>query len=481
MSNGSPGYKWWVLVTASIANLTSALDVSIMNISFPRLTEVFNTDASTVVWITVAFSVAELGLLLTMAKIGDTIGRKKVFASGLMVYTVGLILCSISPNITVLILSRIVQGAGAAVILTLGAAIVVQSFPQEQQGQAIGMYAMLSMVGLIAGPALGGVILDVLDWQGIFYTRIPLGIISFVMTLVIIKEQKVGTGRLRLDAGGAVTLLGGTSCLLLYLNLGSDRGFLAAQPLILLAAAVVFIALFIFLERRAAEPVLDLRFFKNRTFSLASVTNFLQVASGGMMPVLMPFYMIDGMLFSSSRAGLIMAVIAVPSLFIAPISGWISDRIGNLIPMIVSTCVFTMAIFLTSRLNINSTEIQMCLIMAMFGTGMGLFTAPNQSATINAAPRRNMATALGVANAMRLLGASVGTAMAGTIYAHQQAAYRTTLMEQGTAASLAEQLSVVNAFQFVILLGVFISVASIVSALMIGKAGDGKVEAEEVG
>ena len=137
MSKGRTGYKWWVLVAVSIANLSAALDMSIINISFPRLTEVFNTDASTVVWLVVAFSVAELGLLLTMAKIGDTIGRKKVFAGGLVIYTLGLILCSISPNITVLILSRIVQGAGAAVMLTLGSAIVVQSFPQEQQGQAI--------------------------------------------------------------------------------------------------------------------------------------------------------------------------------------------------------------------------------------------------------------------------------------------------------------------------------------------------------
>ena len=244
---------------------------------------------------------------------------------------------------------------------------------------------------------------------------------------------------------------------------------------------MVFIALFIFLERRAAEPVLDLRFFKNRTFSLASVTNFLQMASCGMMPVLIPFFMIDGLLFSSSRAGLLMSVIAVPSIFISPISGWISDKIGNRIPMIGATSVFTLALFLTSRLNIVSTDIQIILVMALFGIGMGLFTAPNQSATISAAPRRSMATALGVANTMRLLGASVGTAIAGTIYAHQQAAYKMELIEQGTAVGLAEQLSVIEAFQYVILLGVFISAASVVSSLMIGKpAVVQEEEAEEV-
>ena len=298
----SSSYKWWVLAAVSIANFSAALDMSIIIVSFPRLTEVFNTDASVVVWLAIAFSIAELGLLLTLAKVGDSLGRKKVYCFGLGLYTVGLILCSVSPNITMLILSRIVQGAGAAMTLTVGAAIVVAVFPREQQGRAIGLFGMLTSVGLIAGPALGGVIIDFLDWQGIFYTRIPVGIITLIMAMIIIKEQKEPGSRLQLDYGGAITLLGATGCLLLYLNLGSDWGYISTGSLALLAIAVLCLVLFIYLERRIVQPVLDLTFFKNRTFTMAGITSFIQMTSGSTGPALFPFFIVGGLLLSDSTS-----------------------------------------------------------------------------------------------------------------------------------------------------------------------------------
>ena len=247
VSGTSGTYKWLVLVTVAIANFSAALDTSIVIISFPRLTDVFNTNASIVVWLVIAFSIAELGLLLTLAKVGDTIGRKKVYVYGLILYTLGLIFCSVSPNISLLIISRIVQGAGAAMTLTVGGAIVVAVFPDKQRGRAIGILAMLVSLGLIAGPALGGLIIDHLDWQGLFYTRIPVGVISIIMAIMIIKEQKEPGAHLQLDIGGALALLGFTSCLLLYLNLGGDWGYLSINTLAFGIAAIVLLGIFIFI------------------------------------------------------------------------------------------------------------------------------------------------------------------------------------------------------------------------------------------
>jgi EmrB/QacA subfamily drug resistance transporter len=466
----SAGYKWWVLAVVSIANLSASLDMSIITISFPRLTHVFQVDASMVVWLTVAFSVAELGLLLTMARIGDSIGRKRIFTIGLAIYTVGLVLCSLSPNILVLIFSRVVQGAGAAVMMTLGSAIVVGTFPKEQQGQAIGMLAMFVSVGLIAGPALGGVILDYLDWQGIFYTRIPVGIIALVLTAIIIQEHREANSRLQLDIGGAVTLLIGATCLLLFLNLGRDWGYLAAPSLVLLTSAIVLLGIFLYVERHVSQPVLDLSFFKNRVFTLASVTNMLQMMSCSIAPVLIPFFLVSGLQLSSSASGLLMALIAVPPVIISPVSGWISDRIGNRIPMIIACCFFTAALFIASRWSIQSTIPQVILVLVCFGIGMGTFNAPNQSAIISSAPRRNMATALGIANTVRMLGASIGTAVAGTLYAHQAEVYSLELTARGTAADLVERLSVIQSFQNVILLGAFVSVTTIITSVLIGRS-----------
>ena len=463
-------YKWWVLAAVSVANFSAALDMSIIMVSFPRLTNVFNTDASVVVWLAIAFSIAELGLLLTLAKVGDTIGRKKVFIFGLAIYTIGLVLCSISPNIMVLIISRIVQGAGAAVTMTIGSAIVVAVFPSEQQGRAIGFFSMVISVGLIVGPAIGGIIIDALDWQGIFYTRIPVGIISLIMALFIIKEQKEPGARLQLDIGGALTLLGGTSSVLLYLNLGSDWGYLSINSILLAMGAIVLLGIFFYLERRAFQPVLDISLFRHRVFTMATLTTLIQMSAGSMGPVLIPFFLINGLLLSQSTVGLLMALIAIPPVIISPLSGWLSDKIGNRIPMVFATTCFSVALFLASRWNIESNILQISLVLVVFGIGMGAFMAPNQSAIISAAPRRNLATALGVANTVRMLGAAIGTALAGTLYASQQLLYQAGMTEEGIfTPDMIEQLSAVDSFSYVILLAAFISVASIVTAGFIGK------------
>ena len=461
-------YKWIVLATVSIANFSAALDMSIIVVSFPRLVDVFNTDASVVVWLTIAFSIAELGLVLTLAKVGDTIGRKKVYVIGLSLYTLGLIFCSISLNISQLIMSRVVQGAGAAMTMTIGGAIVIAVFPREQQGRAIGIFSMMMSAGLIAGPALGGFILDTLDWQGIFYTRIPIGIISLILALIIIKEQKETDARLQLDIGGAVTLLGGSGCLLLYLNLGSDWGYLSTKGIALAIAAVILIGLFIYLERTVSQPVLDLRLFKNRIFSMANTTNMIQMTAGVTGPTLIPFFLISGLLLSPSTVGMLMALIAVPPVILSPVSGWLSDKIGNRIPMVVAMSIMSASLFLTSRLGIEASVLHIAVVLLLFGVSIGVFMAPNQSAIVGAAPRQNLATAMGVANTMRLLGASIGTAGAGTLYASQQLLNQAKLGKQGVDPTLIERLAVVESFQFILLLAAVLSFASIMTSLLTG-------------
>ena len=461
-------YKWWVLGVAALANFSAALDMSIVVVSFPRLTEVFHTDPSVIIWLIIAFSISQLGLLMTIGKVGDTWGRKKVFIIGIALYTVALGLCSISPNISMLIASRFIQGAGAAIVMTLGAAIVVAVFPQNQQGRAIGLFSMLVAIGLIAGPALGGVLVDYLDWQGIFYTRIPIGIICLIATWLLIKEQKKVEAPLKIDSGGAMTLLVGMACLLLYLNLGDDLGYGSFLSLLLIAGGVISLAGFFYIEKHVSDPVLDLGLFRNRVFTMSGLTTVFQTTAGSMAPVLVPFFMIDGLALAPSVAGGLMALMAVPPLLFSPLSGWLSDKIGNRILMVVATICFTLSLYLASRLNIESTIIHVALVLMLFGTGFGIFQAPNQSAIIGAAPRASLATSMGVANTMRMLGSATGMAIAGTLYAQQQAARLSDLIDQGLAGELTERLSVVGAFQNVIFLAAMVGIVSILTSFFTG-------------
>jgi EmrB/QacA subfamily drug resistance transporter len=407
--------------------------------------------------------------MLTLAKLGDIAGRKKVYNIGLAIYTLGLILCSISPNISMLIISRFIQGAGAAMTMTIGAAIVVAAFPETQQGRAIGFISMLTSVGLIAGPALGGVIIDFLDWQGIFYTRIPVGIITLIMGLIIIQSQKASGTHIRFDYGGALTLLGATGCLLLYLNLGGDWGYLSIPALMVLAVSIACFVSFFYIEKRDAEPILDIKFLKNRIFAMASITCFVQMMAGAQGPILYPFYMVDGLLLSSSTTGMLMAIIAVPPVIISPLTGMISDKIGNRIPMVVATICFTAGLFFSSRLNLDTSLTDIAIVMALFGLGMGMFMAPSQSAIIGTVHRRHLATAMGVANTIRLLGGAAGMALGGTLYAVEQAKRATEISLQNVTPAMAERLATTESFQYVILIAAVISAVSIITAWCVGK------------
>lgn len=288
------------------------------------------------------------------------------------------------------------------------------------------------------------------------------------MALIIIKEQKETDARLQLDIGGAVTLLGGSGCLLLYLNLGSDWGYLSTKGIALAIAAVILIGLFIYLERTVSQPVLDLRLFKNRIFSMANTTNMIQMTAGVTGPTLIPFFLISGLLLSPSTVGMLMALIAVPPVILSPVSGWLSDKIGNRIPMVVAMSIMSASLFLTSRLGIEASVLHIAVVLLLFGVSIGVFMAPNQSAIVGAAPRQNLATAMGVANTMRLLGASIGTAGAGTLYASQQLLNQAKLGKQGVDPTLIERLAVVESFQFILLLAAALSFASIMTSLLTG-------------
>lgn len=466
MKISSRSYQWWVLIAVSIANFSTSLDMSIVTVSFPRLSEVFNTSASTVVWLTIAFSITELGLLLTLAKIGDIIGRKKVYIAGLVVYTIGLVFCSISPGILLLILSRAVQGAGAAMALTVGSAIVIAVFPREEQGRAIGILSMLMSIGLIAGPALGGFLIDVLDWPGLFYTRIPLGVLSLIMAYAIIKEQKPPGIQLHLDLPGATFLLLGTACLVLYLNLGSKWEYLSLPAISLVIIAVISLGFLYRVERKAIQPVLDMKLFRSRIFSMASATILFHMMGGSMAPVLIPFFLMDGMQHSASTVGMLMAIMAVPPVLLSPISGWISDKIGSWIPMIAGSLGFSLALYLASRLGLGSSIGEISLVLLLFGVGMGTLMPPTQSAIVGSAPRNELASAMGVGNTMRLLGGAMGTAVAGSLYAYQLSINQVSIEAQAGSSGSIGQMATVHSFQFVMLIAALISTASIVTALL---------------
>jgi len=462
-------YKWLVLLTVAIGSFMGTLDASIVNISFPRLTQVFETEPSVVMWVSVAYLLVSVGLMLTLGRIGDTYGRKRVYILGFTVFTLGLVLCSLSQSIVQLILARVVQAMGSAMTVAISTAIVTAAFPNEERGKALGILGGVVSSGLLSGPVLGGLILDALDWRAIFYIRVPVGIIGIIMALILLKEQKDAETGLKFDLGGAATLFGGLSCLLLFFNFGGRLGFTSPLAIILVASAVALLALFIIFERRVSHPIVDLSLFRNRVFAAANISLIFMFVAISANTFLMPFFLIDGLGHSASRTGLIFATISFTALIVGPVSGWLSDKVGSRILCTVGITLICLALFLLSRLSTESSEVDVIIRLVIQGIGSGMFSSPNNSSIMGSVPREKLSTGSAMIGTVRQIGMSCGIAIAGTIFTSRQAFHAARFSLENLSQATVQKLSLVGGFQDTLLFAAIACSIGIFTSLARGK------------
>jgi len=462
-------YKWLALLTVAIGTFMGTLDASIVNISFPRLTQVFETEPSVVMWVSVAYLLVSVGLMLTLGRIGDTFGRKRVYILGFTVFTLGLVLCSLSQSIVQLILARVVQAIGSAMTVALSTAIVTAVFPNEERGKALGILGGVVSSGLLSGPVLGGLILDALDWSAIFYVRVPVGIIGVIMALILLKEQREAETGMKFDLGGAATLFGGLSCLLLFFNFGGRLGFTSPLAIILVASAVVLLALFIVFERRAPQPIVDLNLFRNQLFAAGNISLIIMFVAISANTFLMPFFLIDGLGHSASRTGLIFATISFTALIVGPVSGWLSDKVGSRILCTVGIALICTAIFLLSRLTAESSEVDVIIRLVIQGIGSGMFSSPNNSSIMGSVPRDKLSTGSAMIATVRQIGMSCGIAIAGTIFTSREAFHATRFSLENLSQATVQRLSLISGFQDTLLFAAIACSIGIFTSLARGK------------
>ncbi len=462
-------YKWLALLTVSIGTFMTTLDVSIVNISLPRLTNVFETEPSVILWVTVGYLLVSVSLMLTLGRIGDVLGRKRVYVLGFALFTVGLILCSLSQNILQLILSRIVQAVGTAMIVSLSAAIVTAVFPSQERGKALGILGGVVSAGLLSGPVLGGFLLDLLDWQSIFYTRVPVGIIGLVMAWILLKEQREPSTSLKFDLGGAATLFVSFSSLLLFFNLGGRLGFSSVTALALAASTVILLTLFVVLERRAAQPIVDLNLFRNRLFAGGNTSLGIMFVAIAANTFLMPFYLIDGLGRSASETGLLLAIVPLTMLVIGPPSGWLSDKIGSRLLCTVGVALISVALFLLSGLGTESSDTDILLRLIVLGAGIGMFSSPNNSSIMGSVPRDKLSTGSAMIATVRQIGMSIGIAVAGAIFTSRQAFYAAQLAQDNLNPQMLQKSSLVGGYQDTLLVAAIVCGIGIFTSLARGK------------
>ena len=416
VSNTRVDQKWLVLIAIGASTFMSALDTSVVNTVLPVINQSLESDIATVEWVVTIYLLIVSGLLLSFGRLGDMRGHKSVFLSGFTIFITSSALCGWAPSIGSLIAFRGLQALGAAMLASNSPAILTKNFPASQRGQALGLQATMTYLGLTAAPSLGGWLTDLISWRSVFYINIPVGLAAFVLSWKFIPQDRKTENQESFDVPGAGVFLAGLIALLLGLNQGHAWGWTSLPILSLIVIAGFFLAIFILVETRSTSPMLDLNLFNNRVFSASTISALLNYIAVFSILLLLPFYLIQGRDFSPSQAGLILTIQPITMAIVAPISGGISDRLGTRIPTVLGMLILSMGLILLSRLGPNSPIYEIGIALGVVGLGTGTFISPNNSAIMGSAPGQRQGIAAGILATARSTGMVLGVGLAGAIF-----------------------------------------------------------------
>lgn len=416
-------HRWLILIAVGLTLFMGAIDGSIVNVAMPSLVVELNTNFRTIQWLALAFLVGLTMTMLSMGRLGDMIGKKRVFTLGLIIFVFGSMLCGLAGSVYWLIAFRFLQSLGAAMSLALGVAIVTETWPANQRGKAIGIAGGIISVGIAAGPALGGLILHALNWRWIFFVNLPIGLISLALVLAFVPALRPSHRSERFDFAGALLIGCSLLAFALAMSLTQSEGLLSWPVLALLTLFVAGLAAFLVVERRSSQPMIDLTLFRNRVFSLNLLTGSLTFIAISGVVLLLPFYLQLVMGLEQRSVGLLMAVVPVVLSILGPISGSLSDRLGTRPVSLVGLALIMAGYLSLTRLGVASTPLHFVLLLAPVGMGMGTFQSPNNTSIMNAAPRNRLGVASGILSMTRTLGQLVGIALLGAFFASRLAVH----------------------------------------------------------
>lgn len=439
--------KWLAFFIVAIGMFIATLDAGVVGVSIPKLVIAFHTNASTILWVNLIYFIVGVGLMPTMGWLGDKKGRRRVFVLAFILFTVGLIISTFSQNVYQLIAARFVQGAGNSMLMSNGLAIIAQSFPRNERGKAFGLNGAVLGLGLAGGPAIGGVLLDAFEWQSLFYTRIPFALLGIALAWRFLPKDSQQSGPLNLDFWGAAALFASTGAFLFALSEGSRYGFVSPVVISAAAASIVFIAAFIWRENTASNPVVGMSLFKIRRFRVTLVLHVMHYLIVGSVAFLVPFYLINGLGYSSSKTGLFVAIFFALRLPFAPTSGWLSDRFGYAAISMTGLAIAALGAFLLSRLGTGGTELTIALSLLLAGLGCSMFEPTNSTGIMGALKQDQLGLGSAAVSMGRQIGLATGTALGGAIYILREAAYSTSLQAQGVVEEIAKTTAVAKGFQ----------------------------------
>jgi EmrB/QacA subfamily drug resistance transporter len=455
-------HKWLILVALGSALLMGTIDGSIVNVALPSLTTDLHTQFHVVQWAVLSFLMGLVILILMAGRLGDMIGKKKVFTSGLIVFVLSSALCGLSPGIYWLIAFRFLQAVGSAMIVSLGVAILAETWPPEEHGKAIGISAGLISVGAAAGPALGGFILHALNWRWIFFVNVPIGLLSLTLVRIYVPNLQPRYRDEKFDILGAVLIGITTLTFVLAMTFTQTRGLVSTPVVSLLIISAAALFAFVRIEKYVVHPMLDLSLFRNPGFTLNLLTGFTTFVCISGILLLFPFYLQLVKRMDQQQIGLVMSAVPLSLVVLAPLSGMLADRVGTRRVSLVGLTVILASYFLISRLTALTTPIKFILLTLPNGIGMAIFQSPNNTAIMSAVPKSRLGIANGMLGLSRTLGQLTGVSILGAFFALRLQYYEGRAVDVTAAGSS----SIVRALHDQAFLAIGLVAAGLVLALL---------------
>lgn len=429
--------KWWVMLAVSMGIFLGTIDGSIVNVALPTLVDEFETSFAVVQWVVLGYLLTLATLTLPIGRLGDMVGKKRIYTVGFGIFTLFSVLAGLAPTIGWLIAARVFQAVGAAMLFSLGLAIVTEAFPPHERGRALGITGSIVSIGIVIGPSVGGLLIDGLSWRWIFFVNLPVGIIG-TLTAIRFVPDVPPPGKQRFDFFGGAAFFVALLSFMLALTLGQERGFSDVAVIGLLAVAAVALVAFIAIERRADQPMLDLSLFKNRLLSVNLVTGWITFIGIAGLLILLPFYLQDVLGYEPREVGLLLAAAPITLGIFAPVSGVLSDRVGPRPVTVAGLAILVVAYLFATTLDVDTTALHYIMVMIPIGIGMGVFQSPNNSAVMGSVPHHRLGVTSGMLAITRITGQITGIAVLGAIWAARVAAITGSTGDASDAPATAQ-------------------------------------------
>ena len=420
-------------VALSLAVFMNVLDTSIANVSLPAIAGDLGVSPDQGTWVITSFGVANAISLPLTGWLTRRFGQVRLFMSAVILFVIASFLCALAPNIGLLILFRVMQGAVAGPMIPLSQSLLLSSYPKAKSGTALGMWSITTLVAPVVGPVLGGWITDNISWPWIFYINIPVGIVAGAATGMIYRKRETPTAKLPIDAVGLGLLVIWVGAMQVLLDKGKDLDwFNSSQIVILAVVAVVGFVLFLVWELTDEHPVVDLTLFKGRNFTVATVAMLLAYGLFFGNVVLLPLWLQQYMGYTATLAGLVLAPVGVLAVFVTPFVGRLSHRVDPRLFVTFSFIVFAIVLFMRAHFNTDATIGVLLVPTLIQGLAMATFFLPLIALGLAGLPPDRIPSASGLMNFARITAGSFGTSITTTMWDRRATLHHTQLVEHLT-------------------------------------------------